>query len=313
MLANKVAQLKREAVVADRIASFWQKQIELYGESKAEAFYRSIGLNHLECKSVEWEGLILSREPTEAEKLCVKGISQAQDASKESVGKILLKTKDVLVAEGMKAIKNLSPADYHSLVLEVPENELKPELVRVFRKGRYLVARELGEQLKKSWSGCGREYMPKYDPFNPEWKQRQSDDEDELDELADLTNSRLANDVQARIINSTQRFRLLGLTGAALWHAVRQEIEEGSTSYVDRAATGAANVALSSGRSAEADERSEEWERVEYSALLDQNVCEPCAAEDGETASNEADLQPAPNPECAGGDWCRCFHVFVTS
>jgi hypothetical protein len=298
MLAKKIAQLHHDVVVAERIASFWQKQIDFYGEAKAEAFYRSIGLNHLECKSVEWEGLTLSREPTEAEKLCVKGISQAQDAGKESVGKVLLNTREALINEGMREIKLLSPADYHLLVLEVPENELKPELAKVFTRGKKLVASELAGQ---------KSHVAK------ETKAITDDEDEALEELADLTNSRLTNDVQARIINSTQRFRLLGLTGAALWHAVRQEIEEGSTSYVDRAATGAANVALSSGRSAEMAERADEIDRYEYSALLDPNVCEPCAAEDGETASDPADLQPTPNPECAGSDFCRCFTVAIAA
>jgi hypothetical protein len=103
------------------------------------------------------------------------------------------------------------------------------------------------------------------------------------------------------------------LVGAALLDAIRTEVETGSVSYIDRTATGLANKTLAIGRADEADDRRDDWERVEYSAILDQNVCGPCAAEDGQEAANETDLQPAPNPECEGGDWCRCFHVFVTA
>lgn len=141
---------------------------------------------------------------------------------------------------------------------------------------------------------------------------KQEDEEfDELDELTDVTDARVSNDVQARIIAAAARFTLLGLLGAALLDAIRGEVEMGSVSYIDRTATGLANRTLSIGRADEADERRDDWERVEYSAILDQNVCGPCAAEDGQEAANEADLRPAPNPECEGGDWCRCFHVFV--
>jgi hypothetical protein len=81
-------------------------------------------------------------------------------------------------------------------------------------------------------------------------------------------------------------------------------------SYIDRAATGLANRVINIGRSDEARNRNDEWGTVEYSALLDQNVCGPCAEEDGQSASSESELQPVPNPECEGGDWCRCFHVY---
>jgi hypothetical protein len=137
------------------------------------------------------------------------------------------------------------------------------------------------------------------------------DEFDLLDDLVDVTDSRIANDVQSRIIAATTRFRLLNLSGAALWKAVEDEIRLGSVSYIDRASTGLANRVINIGRKDEAQRRSDEWQRVEYSALLDQNVCGPCAAEDGKEAENENDLTPVPNAECEGGDWCRCFHVYV--
>jgi hypothetical protein len=137
------------------------------------------------------------------------------------------------------------------------------------------------------------------------------DDDSELDDLADLTDARVANDIQSRITAAASRFALLGLTGKALWDAVANEINTGSISYIDRAATGLANRVLNFGRSREAEDRKDDWARVEYSALLDANVCDPCASEDGQEASDESDLTPVPNPDCAGGDWCRCFHVFI--
>lgn len=52
-----------------------------------------------------------------------------------------------------------------------------------------------------------------------------------------------------------------------------------------------------------------------YTSVLDENTCDECEASDtGEMISLDAasDLGP-PNPECAGGDRCRCMLVFVTS
>jgi len=296
MLADKVLQLHRDAVVAERIASFWQKQIDFYGEQKAEDFYISLGLNHLEKKSIQWEGMTLSRQPTEIEKLCIKSIAAAQDTSKEGIANILLALRETLINKGMAAIKKLAPADYHTLVLAAPQSswdDLRELLDKVFMRGKKLVAAELNQQ--------------------KDVKQTTATESDDsfLDDLTDLTDSRVINDLQARITAAVARFSLLGLSGSDLWDAVRSEVESGSVSYIDRAATGVANKVLSFGRSREAEDRSDEWDRVEYSAILDQNTCGPCNADDGETAKDESDLTPVPNPECEGGDWCRCFHVFI--
>ena len=298
MLSEKVHLLKTTSEVGIKIANFWNTQIERHGEECAEAFYKSIGLNHLPAKSVDWEGLQLSRDPTEAEKLCIKSISFAQDEGKASVLPILLNARSALIDDALEAIKKLTPATYHELILTVPEQyqeQLRVEIESIFMRGKQLVDRELsgGKSQKQS------------DPTE--------EDDSELDDLADLTSSRVANDVQARITASTARFALLGLTGKALWDAVRKDVEDGSTAYIDRTSTGLANRTLNFGREREAEDRSDEWDRVEYSAILDSNVCEPCAADDGETATSEDELTPAPNPDCAGGDWCRCFHVFIAA
>lgn len=290
-LQEKVLSLKLNAALAVKHAQGWQKLIDLYGEEKATEFYKHLGLNHLEKKSIEWEGLKLSREPKEHEKLAVKGIANAQESSKEAIGKILLSLREDLISDGLKRIKKLDAASYHELILQAPKEsrtELRDRLIKVHQQGRMLVAAELGK----------KEAVPE-------------DEFDELDALTDLTDSRVVNDVQSRIIAAAQRYRLLGLTGPEFINAVRGEITAGSVSYIDRTATGVANRVINIGRGDEAQSRRDQWGRVEYSALLDQNVCGPCASEDGQEASSEDELQPVPNPECEGGDWCRCFHVFV--
>jgi hypothetical protein len=319
-LQQKILKLRIDALVAARHASFWQKCITEHGEEKATAFYTHLGLNHLEKKSFEWEGLKLSREPKEHEKLCIKGIANAQESAKESIGKILLDLREELIADGVKGIKKLKPATYHELTLQASKEsrtDLGERLVKVHKQGRLLVAAELAgsKSMPALWGEeVGSAEIHGRGKAGNAFKEAVPDDEfDELDMLTDLTGARVANDVQSRIIDAVARHSLLGKTGKDLIEAVQNEITGGSVSYIDRASRGLANKVINIGRSDEAESRSGEWDRVEYSALLDQNVCEPCAAEDGQTASNEDDLQPAPNPDCLGGDWCRCFHVFVIS
>src|SRR5690242_12607896 len=147
-LNEKIERLQVRAITAWRVASFWRKQVELYGEVKATEFYKSKGLNHLETKSVQWEGLQLSREPTEIEKLCVKSVAQAQESSKEAIGNILGAMRTELITQGLKAIKKLDPSDYHALVLTVSKKDsstLRSQVDEVFIRGANLVSRELAK------------------------------------------------------------------------------------------------------------------------------------------------------------------------
>jgi len=290
-LAEKVQTLRLHAYKAVKLVQFWESALKEHGELRAEQFYLHLGLNHIQRKGVEWEGLTLSREPTEAEKIAVKGVSVTQESAKEAINKTLLKLRTELIDDGLHQIAKLEPSEYHALILEAPkdlEKELRGKLSAIHKQGRQLVANELGK----------KDALPDYD-------------DEELDTLTGLTNARVANDVQSRIADAAARHRQAGLEGDELMVAIADEISGGSVSYIDRASIGLGNKVIGLGRSWEAQRRSDSWGRVEYSALLDNNVCGPCASEDGKTANSEDDLQPAPNPECEGSDYCRCFHVYI--
>lgn len=315
-LQSKILHLKLEAALAAKHADFWQRAIDIHGEDRATAFYKHLGLNHLEAKSFEYEGLTLSREPKEHEKVAVKGIAQAQESSKEAIATILLNLRKQLISDGLSGISQLPPAQYHELIIEIPResrSDLRDRLIQIHAQGRMLVATELVNA-----KHCDHEWSLNT-PFRcykclivPEIKADEAEF-DELDDLTDLTSARIANDVQSRITAAATRFSLLGQSGPNLIASVTNEVTNGSVAYIDRAATGLANKVISLGREDEAQNRSDEWGRVEYSALLDQNVCGPCASEDGQSATNEDDLTPTPNSACEGGDWCRCFHVYIQS
>lgn len=231
----------------------------------------------------------LSREPKPHEALQVKVIASAQESSKERISNLLLVIRNELIDDAIQRIEKLSVANYHKLILTVSDNDheqLRDAVDATFSDGRLLIAAQRGI------------------------KQSDDDDyDDELDQLTNITTSRLANDVQARITGAASRYALLGQSGATLINSVTNDINSGSVSYIDRAATGLANRTLNLGRSAEASKY--DWQRIEYSALLDVNVCEFCAEFDGQEARSEDDLEPVPNQACSGLDNCRCFHVWV--
>lgn len=288
-LQQKLLSLKLEAALALRHAQGWQKLIDLYGEDKATEFYTHLGLNHLPVKSYNYDGLTLSREPKPHEALQVKAIASAQDSAKERFSTMMLVIRNELISNATGRLAKLSPAKYHTLIVSVDKAAhilLRDLVSETFNDGRLLIQMQRGSK---------------------------SDDDldydDELDDLTTISEVRLANDVQARITGAATRYAMLGQTGTTLINSVTNDIRSGSVAYIDRISTGLANRTLNLGRSAEAARF--DWQRVEYSALLDQNVCGPCASADGETANDEADLTPAPNPECEGYDNCRCFHVWV--
>lgn len=317
-LSEKISSLAISSTAGVKTALFWVNVISTHGEQKAEAFYKSLGLNHIEKKGVEWEGLTLSREPTEAEKICVKGIAGAQESSKEKIGKILLELRTQLISDGLKGIKKLVPATYHELTLQASteiRTSLRDRLIKVHEQGRLLVARELDRQQGKAWIAEPAWQHPSDFDFVHRCNRFKDDDGldefDDLDTLTDLTDARVVNDVQSRITAAATRYRLLGLAEDALWAAIAQEMADGSVSYIDRAAQGLANRVISIGRGDEMRSRADEIERYEYSALLDANTCEPCLADDGKEGASPNELPDTPNPDCEGSDFCRCFIVAI--
>lgn len=74
--------------------------------------------------------------------------------------------------------------------------------------------------------------------------------------------------------------------------------------------------ALNLGRQEQAQAMADEIERVEYSALLDENTCGACAALDGTEyafPSAEWDAVNPPYKDCEGQDRCRCVGIFIFS
>lgn len=309
-LQEKVLNLKLEAALALRHAKGWQGLIDRYGVEKATEFYKHLGLNHLEKKSIEWEGLTLSREPKEHEKLCVKGIANAQESAKESIGKVLLTLRTELIEDGLKGIKKLKPATYHELTLQASSesrSDLRDRLIGVHRRGRQLVAVELSSGKVPTPEQASR-FLDLFDGV----KEAVPEDEfDALDDLVDVTLSRVVNDTQSRIVASATEGFTLGLSGADLQASIQSSINTGSVTYIDRAAGGLSNRVIGIGRRDEMRRRSDDIDRYEYSSLLDVNTCSPCASLDGTTAQRMDDLPEVPLAECEGGSLCRCFIVAI--
>jgi phage gp29-like protein len=128
---------------------------------------------------------------------------------------------------------------------------------------------------------------------------------------ADGVVSEFQNVLQARATNAmVQRRVRQNATPGETIQGVGADLAGQSDKWLDGIAAKGANEAFAAGRERGFAEHADEIERYIYSALLDINTCENCAAADG--AEGQADEIPeTPNPDCDGGDRCRCVTVAV--
>ena len=253
-----------------------------------------------ELKSFDYDGLTLYREPSAIEQIIgLKAIAGDLESEKAKLKAALLVYRDRLIEQAAEKIDKFDTATVYQLTL-TPVPKARKQLERVvrdaFTTGRRQVAREFAAQL------TGKAEFKDKDFDSDE------DFEDFLDTIIDVMISKLINEVQSRAINLYVTLKLLvDYTVERLMEMLSSQ----SDAFVEETASSTANAAIQAGRSREAQERSDEWEKVVYSAILDSGTCGLCADADGMEATDEADLPDAPNPACEGGWRCRCFHIFV--
>jgi len=229
----------------------------------------------------------------------LKALENAFDKGEQDLIGQLQKLRQKLLDDALEGIIELSPADYHTLVVDPPAASraaFRDELIRIYDEGRKLVLDELAAQ---GGTDLG------------ELQDLDDDDLAYLDEVSDLTVSKVANDVQSRVIGLAGSLALLGLTGAVLQSRLGDEFNDSSTAYLDSTAAGANHAVMGAGRSSGAEDLSDAISSVYYSSVLDDSSCTICSDADGETGAIDADITPAPNPDCDGGIRCRCVHLYV--
>jgi hypothetical protein len=131
---------------------------------------------------------------------------------------------------------------------------------------------------------------------------------------ADAVVSEFQNGLTARGANiALDKQRKGGLGKGELINEIQADLNGQSDKWLDNVASKGASEAFAEGRSAGYEEHADEIASVIYSAMLDINCCETCADADGEEGTTPEDIPDVPNPDCDGGDKCRCVHVYVFS
>jgi len=247
-------------------------------------------------KNYAVDGITLSRPLNQMEQhLDLKGLVEDLNNAKKEIAQILAQLRTDLIAEAAKVGKTLTDAELYSMTLTPPSS--------VYKKIEKILARAIGSGSKQIVGELVKQGAKIEPPIIPIAKMAQR--------LAELTISRTVNEMQTRAISQLATQLLLGVSPAQASDNLVGILTNQSDKWVDSFAGNAANVGIQEGRGEAIEALKEEWDYLEYSALLDLNTCEPCAEADGKTAAKYEDLPATPNPDCAGADRCRCFIVAV--
>jgi len=258
----------------------------------------------LEKKTFDLDGLTLRREPTEIEAMLdLKGMVEDFESEREKVASILGSFRLELIDQSCDKLDDLEPKTAHTLEL-IPSSKTRASLAKAikaaFNRGRAQIVKELNAQASGKQLG--------QNTFVFDSKALDDDDLEFLDELTDGLISRMINEIGSRAV---AEFLELYLLGSYALETLKDALVTQSAKFIDALAGSTTNAAIQTGRAAEGEARSGDWDRVIYSAILDANTCNPCGDADGLEADDPEDLPAAPNPDCEGGDRCRCFHVYV--
>jgi HK97 family phage portal protein len=248
-------------------------------------------------KNFEFQGLTLSREPTELEKsIDLKAIADSYEQGKESLTRVIETMRTDLIKQATKVVGDHEASSIHTLNLTPPafaDKSVTREIQRAFDEGQRQVANE----------------APRKGFAQPVEKKGIFDDV--IRALVDLTISRVINEVASAAVNIFTRLGVLGYTPQEIENEIKAELEDRSDKPFEGIARQAINKAVNEGRKEEMAARSDEIRLYEYSAILDQNTCTPCADWDTAQADDPSQLPDTPNPECEGGPNCRCFIIAV--
>lgn len=257
-----------------------------------------------EKKTVEFEGLTLSREPSEIEKLIgLKSLSDELFGETELLQNSLLKYRDALINQAVSAAKDLEAATVHGLTLvrnEKLAKQINKTLGASYQIGRKQIIREIN--LQKSQKSLSL----------PETKDLLDDEiEERIGEVSDSVLAKILNEIQSRAINIYTALKLLGWDASEFFDELKKRLFGESAKFVEQLANNSANLVIQIGRKDEILNYDGDGE-TEYSAILDKNICDNCKPFDGKRSKTpDKDLPDVPNRNCLGGSNCRCFWVII--
>lgn len=267
------------------------------------------------------DGLLLSerRQPRGVECFVqLAEIEQRFDDAKTAVADATQRDRDRLVGELVsraltaKAKGQLAKfAASQPPMVDALKASILPVLREFYESGREQVADELERQREGrpvveealKARGDGQRITAAEKPKKPA---KLPDPDEAIEDAAEMAARSIASRVQVAAAAAAAR------TGAGI-PLDPSSAAEAATREGDAAAlhlVGVVSDLMSLGRSVEMEAQAQDVADYVYSAILDGNCCENCEPMDGETTVDADEAATwAPNPNCLGGDRCRCLVI----
>jgi len=245
-----------------------------------------------------------ARQAQAEQHLALDEIVSGLDKGRDDAAAALRAARPRVQAEVVHKLVDSNAASAHRVTV-APDEKLRAEMRKVLggvhEFGRGQVERERARQL----SG-----KPPGDAATVRMSDRSGDP---LGLYADGVVSEFTNNVQQRATNVALDYlkKPGDMTKGEIIQAIGDDLDDQSDGWIDNLASEGSNEAFAQGREAGYQQYKDEIASVVYSALLDINTCGQCADADGQEGDTPGDIPDVPNPDCDGGDKCRCVHVYV--
>lgn len=257
-------------------------------------------------------GVRVWREPKPVERcLALSEIVGALDKGRDEIAGAMRRARGRVTAEIVQKLFAAPVAQMHRVSIE-PDGKLTAEIETTLSGLYDFGVAQVGAELQRQRSGAA--------PADAATVRQAvvaaaRGKRDPLGVYADAAVSEFENGITARAVNVALDWRRRPgeMTVGEQIQRVQEELDKQSDKWVDGVASKGANEAFADGRADGYEQHADEIGSVIYSALLDINCCENCLAADGAEGATPDDIPDAPNPDCDGGDKCRCVHVFVFS
>jgi len=234
----------------------------------------------------------IEKRLNDAEQAIVKAASDVQKKQIEKLGEVALRIVERKQLSRLEDIDVPFRAEMSAAIGAV--------LLDLFNYGRQQVKKELAGQMKAG--------LAEPEPINPE----------ALALISEFlkTRAKASVNILSTKLRSALTFEALRQIkqGIVDHDALLKVMNDLSNKELLATASYSVNEAFNFGRSSQAAEDSEDIDRVQYSSILDKNVCLKCEPLDGEEWDYDdprTERYARGNPDCEGGNRCRCMEIYI--
>jgi hypothetical protein len=269
---------------------------------------------NLKLKELKLENL---REPDEIEKcLLLKEIISETERAKVRIVKAIKSVQDEqldALAKSVARDRKTAKAKKIGLL----SSQIKGELLAIYSFGREQVKEEIDNQKKRPIKLPVERTQQLADVRKRKGKPSRRGIVDDqtakayIDSKADLVSGQMAKKYENTALFAELEATKQGLSGQAKVAFIGIALRELSDKEAENAARFTVLEAYGMGRNVQAEVQAKDIQFSYYSAIMDENLCEVCAKLD-QTVHEFGDPEfTTPNPDCLGGNQCRCVNVYV--